>query len=57
MLPFLRAVQTPSRGVVFEHVQNNCRRMAFYTMAQREHSVAGDCTALNSAIGIFLERC
>jgi len=34
-----RAVHTPSRGVVFEHVQNIRRRMAFCAMAQRAYSV------------------
>jgi len=36
-------METPSRGVCFEHVQNKRRRMAFYAIAQRLHSV---CTAL-----------
>jgi len=32
-------VETPSRGVCFEHAQNKRRRMAFYAIAQRFHSV------------------
>ena len=45
---------TPNRGVYFEHAQNKRRRMAFYAIAQRAHSVAGDCTARTSAIRSFL---
>jgi len=37
------AVETPSHGVCFEHAQSKRRRMAFYAIAQRFHSV---CTAL-----------
>jgi len=36
-------VETPSRGVCFKHAQNKRRRMAFYAIAQRLHSV---CMAL-----------
>jgi len=32
-------VGTPSRGVCFEHAQSKRRRMAFYAIAQRFHSV------------------
>jgi len=33
------------------------RRIAFQTIAQRFHSVAGDCTARTSAFCNFFERC
>jgi len=36
-------METPSRGVCFEHAQNKRRRMAFYAIAQRFHSI---CTGL-----------
>jgi len=48
------AVETPSRGVCFEHAQNKRRRMAFVAIAQRFYSVAGVCTARTSAFCIFL---
>ena len=38
---------------VFEHAQNKRRCMAFIAIAQRAHSVAGDCTARTSVICIF----
>jgi len=54
-------VQTPRRGVCFEHGQNKRRRMTFYAIAQRLHNVACDCTARTSAIcNLFLtlwKRC
>jgi len=53
-------VETPSRGVCFDHAQSKRRRMAFFAIAQRLHSVAGVCTARTSAFCNFLtlwERC
>jgi len=54
-------VQTPSRGVCFEHVQNKRYRMAFKAIAQRLHSVS---TALLATAqraprrsATFLQRC
>ena len=52
-LPQQQDVQTPSRGVCFEHAQNKRHRVAFYAIAQRFHSVAGVCTARTAAICIF----
>jgi len=52
-------MQTPSRGVVFEHAHNDRRRMEFYAMAKRTLSAhtallaTTRCTPLRS----FLERC
>jgi len=47
-------VETPSRGVCFEHAQSKRRRMAFYAIAQRFHSVAGVSTARTSVFCNFL---
>jgi len=47
-------VETPSRGVCFEHSQNKRRRMTLKAIAQRLHSVAGVCTARTSAFCNFL---
>jgi len=47
-------VETPSRGFCFEHAQNKRRRIAFYAISQRLHSVAGVCTARTSAFCNFL---
>ena len=40
-------------GVYFKQSQNKRRRMAFCAIAERAHSVAGNCTARLSAICIF----
>ena len=44
--PPQRAMQTPSPGVVFVHVQNDRRRMAFYAMAQCAHSAYTELLAI-----------
>jgi len=50
-------VETPSRGVCFEHAQNKRRHMAFSAIAQRLHSVAGVCTARTSVFCNYFKRC
>jgi len=45
--PHKVATASANRGVVFQHVQSNRRRMAFYAMV---NSVAGDCKANSSEI-------
>jgi len=53
-------VQTPRRGVCFEHVQNKRRRVTFYAIAQRLHSVSTallTTTQLEPRRSAFFGRC
>jgi len=54
-------VQTPSRGVCFEHAQKKTPPHGVLgdctAFPQRLHSVAGVCTARTSAFCIFFKRC